>query len=55
MRWNVTGVPAANLFVSPPAEVTVTVPEVGMPCSESFQPIRRASASMPASVCATEV
>ena len=33
----------------------MTSPWTGMPCSESFQPIRRASASMPGSVCATSV
>ena len=55
MRWNVTGVPAGNRLLSPPADVTVTAPSTGTPCSESFQPMSRASASIPASVWATDV
>src|SRR5689334_19281514 len=55
MRWNVTGVPVGYRLVSPPSESTTTVPLVGTPCTDSFQPISRASASMPAGVCATDV
>ena len=33
----------------------MTWPSVGTPCSESFQPIRRASASIPASGNGTAV
>ena len=53
IRSNVTGVRAGNRLVGPPADGTVTGPCTGTPCSESFQAIRRASAFMPASVCAT--
>jgi hypothetical protein len=42
-------------LADPPADVTVTVPSVGIACSESFQPIRRASASIPAGDCMTSV
>ena len=45
--------PAGKRLVAPPADVTVTAPCTGTPCRDSFQPISRASASIPASVWAT--
>ena len=47
--------PEGNLFVLPPALVTVVDPAVGAPCSGSFQRIRRAMASSAALLCGTEV
>jgi hypothetical protein len=52
MRWNVTSLPAPYLLLEPPAEVTVTSPWVGTACTDIFQPMRRASASMATGVWA---
>ena len=41
-----TGVPFGNRLVSPPPEISVTVPCVGTPWIDSFQPSSFASASM---------
>jgi hypothetical protein len=54
-RWKVTGVPAGYRLAGPPPEVSTTSPSTGTPCSDSFQPISRASASMAGSDCATAV
>ena len=54
IRRRVTGVPAAYRLLAPPAEMTVTSPRTGTPCRASFQPITRASASIPAGVTATD-
>ena len=55
MRGSFTCAPAGYLLLEPPVLVSTTVPAVSVPCSGSFQRIRRAMASSASGVWGTLV